>query len=334
MKLAALLPLALIGCAPASLAPADGGVPHSDNTPPPTVFPSGNDDGGTRAAYPIVLAHGLDGFKNIGPLEYYYGVPEALTADGRDVHIAVVDPYNSSDVRGAQLLAFVQQVLAQTGAPKVNMICHSQGGLDCRYVASSLGSRVGAIVTIAAPHRGDAVADIALGDVPGPAVDAVAALLDLFGAAIDNGAPDMNAMAAFHTLSTAGAADFTRRHPDDPRVAYYSIAGRSNLSLGDDACASATEAPFVARWDGFVDPVSPLLSATASLLNGSAPVPPANDGLVTVASARWGTFLGCIPADHLDEIGQIGGPPPGQGNPFDRVLFYRELVAWLVEQGF
>jgi hypothetical protein len=26
---------------------------------------------------------------------------------------------------------------------------------------------------------------------------------------------------------------------------------------------------------------------------------------VTVQSARWGTFIGCVPADHFDEVGQI-----------------------------
>jgi len=55
---------------------------------------------------------------------------------------------------------------------------------------------------------------------------------------------------------------------------------------------------------------------------------------VPVASARYGTFLGCVPADHLDEIGQIGGIGPGAGNPFDHVLLYRQIADWLAERGF
>jgi triacylglycerol lipase len=54
-----------------------------------------------------------------------------------------------------------------------------------------------------------------------------------------------------------------------------------------------------------------------------------NDGLVRVADAQHGEFLGCIPADHLDEIGQLLGDDPGFANDFDHLVFYRELVAWL-----
>jgi triacylglycerol lipase len=117
-------------------------------------------------------------------------------------------------------------------------------------------------------------------------------------------------------------------------VAYYSIAGRSNMSLGDDACATPFEAPFVARWDDFVDPINPLLAPTNSILNNSFNPTPTNDGLVVVGSAKWGTFLGCIPADHLDQVGQIAGQSPGAGNPFDHVLFFRQLATWLVQRGY
>jgi triacylglycerol lipase len=312
-----------------------GTGPGGGGARPPTQFP-GEEPGGAaaRGAYPIVLAHGLDGFKNIGPLEYYYGVPEALKSDGRVVYVAQVDAYNSSDVRGAQLQTFVESALMTSGAAKVNLICHSQGGLDCRYVASNIGARIGAVVTIAAPHRGDPVADVAMGALPGPLQDAVAFFLDAFGGAIDGGANNQNARAAIESLTSAGAADFTKRHPDDPGVAYFSIAGRSNGSRGDDDCGSPTEAPFVSRWDQYVHSLSPLLSVPAQVIAGSFNPSPTNDGLVTVASAKWGEFLGCVPADHLAEIGQIGGQAPSAGDPFDHVLFYRQVADWLAERGF
>ena len=58
-----------------------------------------------------------------------------------------------------------------------------------------------------------------------------------------------------------------------------------------------------------------------------------NDGMVRVESAKWGTFHGCIPADHLDEVGyEKEGPDPRTG--FDHLAFYRDVAAGLRARGF
>jgi triacylglycerol lipase len=311
----------------------DGGEAPAQQQP--HSYPTGTVDGGAdRIAYPMVLCHGFTGFEKIGPISYFYGVAEALRADGHEVYTPVVDPYNSSEIRGAELQKQVEAILASTGAAKVNLICHSQGGLDCRYVASNLGERVASVVTIATPHHGTPVADIATGDLPGPVKAAVDALLNLIGAAISGGKGDQDSDAALKAMSSAGALAFGRAHPDDPRVAYYSIAGRSNMASGDDTCGSATQAPFVARWNSYLDQVDALLSPTGTILSNNVSPPPSNDGLVPVGSAHYGTFLGCIPADHFDEVCQIAGDVPGNGNKFDCVLFYRQLAEWLVARGY
>jgi triacylglycerol lipase len=323
----ALLAIFLVGCSPdtQTMPFGDGGSDGGPNV----YYPPGQLDGGNGVDYPFVLCHGLDGFKNIGPLTYYYGVADALTKDGHSVYTAVVDPYNSSDVRGAELQSFVEQVLAETGAQKAILICHSQGGLDCRYVASNIPDKIASITTISSPHRGTPIADIAVGDVPGPLQPALDAFLNLLGVVVSGGKLDMDAQAALNLMTLKGSQAFTAAHPDNPNVKYYSIAGRSNGSMGDDTCSTPTEAPFVARWDSYSDPINPLLAATGSILSNNVSPPPTNDGLVPVGSARWGQFLGCIPADHLDEVGQIAGQSPGTGNPFDHIVFYRALADWL-----
>jgi triacylglycerol lipase len=58
-----------------------------------------------------------------------------------------------------------------------------------------------------------------------------------------------------------------------------------------------------------------------------------NDGLVTVESAKWGDFHGCIPADHLDEVGELNDNPPLAITQFDYLQFYREIVAGLIARG-
>ena len=325
---------AACGCSHAvSTDPATGGNapvprgatdwPGPETAPPPVHKP-----------YPIVLAHGFSGFHNIGPLTYFYGVQDALSKDGHQVFVTRVDPYNSSEVRGAQLLAQVQSILGDTSSEKVNLICHSQGALDCRYVASKIGKQIGAVVMVAGVNRGDYVADVASGAIQGPTADAVQLLLTLFGDGVldPGGNPNTDAKAAIAQLTTPGCEAFNAKYPDDPNVAYFSIAGRSQNGGGDADCGSAREAPFIEKWDQVTSPVNALLSGTASLINGSSSPPPTNDGLVTVASSRWGTFLGCVPADHLSEVCQIGGQ--SSGSSYDCVTMYRDIADWLVARGF
>lgn len=83
--------------------------------------------GYTQTKYPIVLAHGLLGFKNLlGVVEYFYGIPEGLSSGGAKVYVTQVTAVESSEARGEQLLAQVQEILAVTGAKKVNLIGHSR----------------------------------------------------------------------------------------------------------------------------------------------------------------------------------------------------------------
>lgn len=58
-----------------------------------------------------------------------------------------------------------------------------------------------------------------------------------------------------------------------------------------------------------------------------------NDGMVRVESAKWGRFRGCIPADHLDEVGhKKNGPDARTG--FDHVRFYRNVAFELSDLGY
>lgn len=295
----------------------------------------GGDDVGLADAslggpYPLVLAHGLFGFDQIGTIDYFYGVPDALRARGRTVFTPRVDAVQGTDVRAAQLDAALDDILAETGADKVVLIGHSQGGFDARWIAHRRPGDVAAVVTIATPHRGSVVADIALGVAPGIALEAFDAFVDLFGVSIEGSETSLED--CLETLSSAGTAAFNAAVPDAPGVAYYSIAGRSNMA---DSTHCPSSVPFLAAWDGELDPMATEIAAAAAIVTvASLPDKPANDGLMTVESATWGQFLGCIPADHVDEVCQIAGRPAGAGNDFDCVGFYVGLEQYLAEAGY
>ena len=86
-------------------------------------------------------------------------------------------------------------------------------------------------------------------------------------------------------------------------------------------------------WNTTVDPIDPLLAFSESLYDGTIFNPEPNDGLVRVSSSRHGRFLGCIPADHLDQVGHLLGDEPGLFNRWDHRDFYEDLVAWLRSEG-
>ncbi len=283
---------------PAPASPPDPEPPPPEPPPPPASAPNG--------PFPIVLAHGFSGWSTIASISYFYGVPDALRARGETILVTQVDPYQSVAIRAQQLADQIRQFVVEQQVARVNIVAHSQGGLDARYAISSLGlgEVVASLTTVAAPHQGTYVADVIKDDVPGLGQQAVAALVDLLGEAASGRKQDM--LAAMADLATSSMAQFNDVNRDDPRVTYYSYAGQS--------CVICDH------------PVNALLLPTYTLLKSHDG---ANDGLVPVESARWGTYLGAIPTDHFGEIGQ----PAGLTN-FDDVSFYLRVVDGLRAAGF
>lgn len=261
--------------------------------------------------YPILMVHGWTGFDDIGPIDYFYNVPEMLRDHGYWVAIAELDPYNSSEIRSEQLAPQVDEVLRQARATKVNLIAHSQGGLDSRRLISSLGygDRVSSLTTVATPHRGTPLCDVALGLLPGAGEEVLYALFNLLGATVVGSESD--AEASFYAMTQDYVQNvFNPANPDDPRVSYISWMGRTCL-YGidcDDIC------DIEIRWAYDI----------IYLIEG------ANDGIVPVSSAPWGDYRGEVPADHFDEVGQLFGVTNAH---FDHEEFYLERARDLGAEG-
>ncbi len=135
----------------------------------------GQGAGYTQTRYPIVLVHGLFGFDKLLGVDYFYGIPQALTRDGAKVYVAQVSATQSSELRGEQLLKQVQQVLAITGAEKVNLIGHSHGGPTIRYVASVAPELVASATSVGGVNHGSEIADLVRAKVtPGSAAEGLA----------------------------------------------------------------------------------------------------------------------------------------------------------------
>lgn len=256
--------------------------------------------GYTQTRYPIVLVHGLFGFDSFLGVDYFYGIPSALRQDGARVFVAQVSAANSTEVRGEQLLAQVKNILALTGAGKVNLIGHSHGGPTIRYVAGVAPQLVASVTSVAGVNKGSRVADILRGTVPpGSVSESLAntvtkAFVSLINLGSTGGSLPQMPTAALDSLTTAGATRFNSRFPQ-------------GLPGGCGHGAELVNGVRYFSWTG-VQPVTNLLDALDGPLGLlSLAFGEANDGLVAACASRLGRHLGDHRQNHLDEVNQLLG---------------------------
>jgi triacylglycerol lipase len=256
----------------------------------------------SQTRYPIVLCHGMAGFTSLfGVVDYFYGIDTALASSGASVFLTHVPQFDTTEARGEELLSEVEEIVARTGSGKVNLIGHSQGGLDVRYVAAVRPDLVASVTTVGSPHQGAALADYLLAHLaPGGFDETVLALFaDSLGMLIDflSGNTDpQDAIGALDSLSSAGAAAFNAQYP----------AGLPTTPCGSGP-ASANGISFYS-WGG-ASPLTNILDPSDPALGLSSLVYPGpNDGLVGTCSAHFGTVIrDNYTMNHLDEVNQVLG---------------------------
>lgn len=256
----------------------------------------------TKTKYPIVLAHGLGGFDELfGVLDYWYGIPFALSSGGARVFVTTVSQLNSTQARGEQLLAQVEQIVAITGKPRVNLIGHSHGGLDVRYVAAVRPDLVASVTGVGSPHKGADLADFLRANIEGGSFteDVIAFFGDALGTVIGLLAGTSNPQdtaAALDSLTTAGTAAFNATYPQGVPA---SACGEGAASVGGVRYYS---------WSGTGVLTNALDVSDLALGLTSLFYDQANDGLVD----RCSSHLGDVIRDnyfhnHLDEVNQVLG---------------------------
>ncbi|KAH9944188.1 alpha/beta-hydrolase [Epithele typhae] len=229
---------------------------------------------------PLVFCHGLLGFDKVtlGPsiapfqVQHWRGIRDALESNGIEVLTTRV-PATSSPVERAKVLCDkISEVYP--GRP-VHLIGHSMGGIDCRYLTTHLTNRpfkVLSVTTISSPHRGSSFADHFLETVGRERLPSVLSLIDL----LPNGGGDGT---AFEFLTVKNMQLFNESTPDVEGVHYFSWGATYEPGLIDTW-----------KWPHSV------------VLEKEGP----NDGLVSLQSAKWGTYLGTLEGvNHLDLVGWI-----------------------------
>jgi triacylglycerol lipase len=248
--------------------------------------------------HPIVLVHGLGALSRYGPFEYFHGIPELLRASGNRVLVPSLTAWQTIEVRAAQLRDQIEKELPE--GTRVNLIGHSMGGLDARYLAARLDPRrrVASVTTVGTPNHGTLLADLGLQALPGTAFTALEATFGKLG----------SSARGIEQVSTRYHHEvFSREAPDAPEVGYFSATSVIRGPLRASALPQF--------WGSH-----PLLK----LLEGD------NDGFVSETSSRYGEHICTHFGDHYAQIGQILGRTRGM----DHLRFFSEIVSRLRERGF
>ena len=264
--------------------------------------------------YPLVLVPGMFGFICLVLYPYWYGIVSALRLGGAVVVAVKVSPLHSSEVRGEQLLALIDDILRQTGAQKVNLIGHSQGSLTARYAAAKRPDLVASVTSVAGPNHGSELADYLQRHYPsdsakGRVLSAVLSLINALMSLLDTGYRGPKLPVDIHashvSLTTAGVALFNQRYPQGlpatwggqgPEevngVRYYSWSGTLQPGKTDKGRN---------LFDG-TNRTCRLFARTFVREAGQC------DGMVGRYSSHLGTVIGDdYPLDHFDIVNQSLG---------------------------
>ena len=243
--------------------------------------------------YPIILAHGvcrfdipwavplrLDNTDNpvLDRLHYFRGLRSMLGKKGYRVFHSRVSWAAGVETRAEDLRRNLLRVLRVTGAPKVNIIAHSMGGLDARHMlfkdrhGGKIHERVASLTTISTPHRGSPFADLVAARIRFALRPAARLGLDL---------------SALEDLTVEACTAFDTR----PDVREFQAACEGTIQFR--TYAGRHSAPGIS---------SHFLLSHRILTRREGD----NDGHVSVASATWNPryFRGILErTDHIHELG-------------------------------
>jgi triacylglycerol lipase len=247
--------------------------------------------------YPLVFCHGMLAFSAIKmrmPENYnsFSSLAQSLRDRGFQAFFPQVAPTSGIVERAQQLR---EQIVRWTDQP-VNLIAHSMGGMDARYLITHLdmADRVRSLTTIGTAHRGTSLADWFITNYRNRVPLLLA--MEAFGVNVDG----------FRDCRIGACKAFNEATPDRPGVTYFSYGGAVPQSR-----------------------VSPFLRRAWTILT---PLEGPNDGMVSVKSARWGEYLGTIAADHFAQTPDAVFLRPGED--FDAAGFCFRVIEELARRGF
>ncbi|MCU0848522.1 MAG: alpha/beta hydrolase [Spirochaetes bacterium] len=278
------------------------------------VFAGGTSSTPCKTKYPVVLSHGMGAQYEIawGITHYWNNIPATLRDNGASVYITSVNALDGTVAKAESWKRQVLDILAISGAQKINLIGHSHGCIYSRYAISNLGmaGKVATHTSIAGPHRGSSVAELVLAVCN--KVPVASGVLEVM-TKILMGDTNPDAVQNLKDLTRSYMTGvFNPNTPDASGIYYQSYAYRIKSVLGSGL--------FFATW-----PIQKGIEGD-------------NDGLVAVTSAKWGNFRGLYEGaswlgagvNHLACVDMLFGITPG----FDAPAHFVDIVKDIKSRGY
>jgi len=254
--------------------------------------------------YPIVLVHGMMA-KDFAFYPAFRGIVNFLRQQDIPVYVTNQDGIGTIAGNAAQLKAEILEILQAENCQKVNIIAHSKGGLDARYMISCLdmAPHVASLTTLSTPHHGSKLSATLL-KMPLWMAKVISFFTNLCFRVLKDENPDLLALG--RELTDTAMADFNREAPNSAQVYYQSYASNA------------------ANRKAFLLFIPYELSKYCE--KGET------DGMVSVSSSQWGSFKGKMPEefDHFQMVGVYGS----RRKLINVGLFYMHIIQELRDMGF
>lgn len=265
--------------------------------------------------YPIVLCHGLSGFdqlilipsirqlinlianhinllntewssqqqqqdnnnnNNILTIDYWIGIQNWLEQNGCKVIVTRVPSFGSIENR-AMILHNKLSNYSNSSQNRFNIIAHSMGGLDSRYLISRIPNKnykIMSLTTISTPHHGSEIADYIVEQY-----ESIHSKLMTNNININNNKNSILPICFYQLTTNYMNNYFNLITPNDSNVKYFSYGA----------------ALWKPNWYNVFKPTWQIINERS----GNSP----NDGMVTVNSSKWGEYKGTLYGlDHLNII--------------------------------
>ena len=112
-----------------------------------------------KTKYPIILVHGIV-VKDFRRFKAFGKIEKILKDNGFTIFTAKTDGFGTIENNAIQLEKYINLIKERECVDKVNIIAHSKGGLDSKYMIKHLDMEdsVASLTTLCTPHKGSPIA--------------------------------------------------------------------------------------------------------------------------------------------------------------------------------